>query len=151
MAAISLSPVQGVQAALFGLQQLVSSSEKFRFFVVSELALLGLVLRTFGSWWCPSWFSGRRGVTNSAEDPWRNWVPGVAQNLDLDDNDSLFEWVQIETETDGESESVCVMFNTSLAVFDTRVEAHSRGLDESELMHCVFEHGVTEGLRKGGV
>ena len=40
MAATSLNPVQGAQAALFGLGHLVSSSEKFRFFVVSELALL---------------------------------------------------------------------------------------------------------------
>ena len=35
-------------------------------------------------------------------------------------------------------------FNTSLDVFDIGVEAARRGLD---VMYCVFEHGVTEGLR----
>ena len=42
-----------------------------------------------------------------------------------------FEWAQVETE----AVSVCTVFNT-------QVEAHSRGLNESELMHCVFECGV---------
>ena len=46
---------------------------------------------------------------------------------DFDDDDSLFEWVQVEAEP----VSVCMVCNT-------QAEARSCGLNETDLMHCVF-------------
>ena len=113
-------PCEGVETAIIGFGQLVSGGENIQFFVVSELALL-------------AW-----GVSDASEDPWRNWMPGASLPPipEVGDDDSLYEWVEVEPEP----VSVCTVFNTE-------AEAHSRGLNETELMHCVFEYGVPEGLR----
>ena len=58
---------------------------------------------------------------------------------------SQYEWVELES--DHEPEPPCTMVDTQgTGVFDIPAEARMRGLT-SELMHFVFEHGVSEGLR----
>ena len=52
---------------------------------------------------------------------------------------SQYEWVEIES--DFEPEPPCT------DVFDIPAEPRRRGLDEHELTHFVFEHGVSEGIR----
>ena len=62
------------------------------------------------------------------------------------DSSSQFEWVELESAH--EPEPPCTMVDTQgTDVFDILAEARMQGLDEQELMHFVFEHGVSEGLR----
>ena len=59
---------------------------------------------------------------------------------------SQYEWVELES--DHEPEPPCTMVETQgTDVFDIPAEARMRGPDEHELMHFVFEHGVSERLR----
>ena len=59
---------------------------------------------------------------------------------------SQYEWVELES--DQELEPPCTMVETQgTDVFDIPAEARMRGLDNHELMHFVFKHGVSEGLR----
>ena len=62
------------------------------------------------------------------------------QQLEL----SQYEWVELES--DHEPEPPCTILRARMC-FDTPAEARLRGLDQHELMHFVFEHGVSEGLR----
>ena len=71
-----------------------------------------------------------------------NWVPACSSQ----DNDSLYE--EVEIESDYEPEPPCSMVEAQgTDVFDIPMEARSRGLDKHELTHCAFEHGVSEGVR----
>ena len=71
-----------------------------------------------------------------------NWVPASSSQ----DNDSLNEEVEIESVY--EPEPPCTMVEVQgTDVFDIPMEARRRGLDEHELTHFVFEHGVSEGVR----
>ena len=71
-----------------------------------------------------------------------NWVPGSSSQ----ETDSLHEVVEIES--DCEPESPCTMVDCQGSdVFDIPAEARMRCLDEHELLHFVFEHGVSQGLR----
>ena len=59
---------------------------------------------------------------------------------------SQYEWVEIES--DYEPEPPCTMVETQgTVVIDIPMEARRRELDEHELTHLVFEHGVFEGIR----
>ena len=54
----------------------------------------------------------------------------------------------VEIESDYEPEPPCTVVEVEgTDVFDIPVEARLRGLDEHELTHCVFEHGISEGVR----
>ena len=58
------------------------------------------------------------------------------------ENESLYEVVEIES--DYEPEPPCTMVEVQgTDVFDIPMEARLRGLNEHELMHCVFKHGVS--------
>ena len=54
---------------------------------------------------------------------WQAATPTLPRILGGDENDGLFEWVQIETETDAESEPVCTMFDIGLAVCWTKASS----------------------------
>ena len=58
-------------------------------------------------------------------------------------------WVpEVEIESDCEPEPPCTMVEVQgTDVFDIPMEARRRGLDEHDLTHFVFEHGVSEGVR----
>ena len=60
--------------------------------------------------------------------------------------DSLYELVEVES--DYEPERPCTMVDSQGSdVFEIPAEARMRGLDEHELLHFVFDHGVSQGLR----
>ena len=62
------------------------------------------------------------------------------------DNASLYEEVEIESDYEPQPPSTMVE-TQGTDVFDIPMEARRRGLDEDELTHLVFEHGVSEGIR----
>ena len=71
-----------------------------------------------------------------------NWVPGSSSQ----EADSLYEVVEIES--DCEPEPPCTMVDCQgSVVFDIPAETRMRGLDEHELLHFMFEHGVSQALR----
>ena len=100
----------------------------------------GLGQVTVASWGCFQSFPGEFAALLAALEMVVGAVPVSSSSS------SQYEWVEIES--DYEPEPPCTMVETQgTDVFDIPMEARRRGLDEHELTHLVFEHGVSEGIR----